>query len=212
MYERGDYVKVCKIVDEQIIGENKCVSLDALLQVYGITTWPKQYRSKLKSRLSDSYGDKLLFVNAEPNSPQVVISRECLNTRVLSNTIELSDQFLVKRAATILKNAVLQTIDSSSDIPWPPTVNSLESREPPDILKTFYSDLLKPGHIHSKSSIKRDRLVKSFCSDVMFAISNGKFLMLKQAALGLGLHSTTGLKSPIVFFKQTWSQYLVRSS
>ena len=166
LYEKGDYVKVCKMVDEQIIGEKKCVSLVALLQVYGITAWPRQYRLKLKSRLSDSYGDKLLFLNAEPNSPQVVISKECLNTRAMGNTIELSDEFIVKKAAMILKDAVLQTIDSSPDIPWPPTVNSLQTREPPDILKMFYSDLLKPRHINSKVSNKRERLVQSFCSDV----------------------------------------------
>ena len=79
------------MVDEQIIGEKKCVSLVALLQVYGITAWPRQYRLKLKIRLSYSYGDKLLFPNAEPNSPQVVISKEGLNTRAMGNTIELSD-------------------------------------------------------------------------------------------------------------------------
>ena len=92
----------------------------------------------------------------------------------------------------ILKDAVLQTIDSSPDISRPPTVNSLQTHEPPDILKIFYSDLLKPCHINSKVSNKREQLVQSFCSDVMFAVSNGKFVMSKQAALGLGLHYITG--------------------
>ena len=82
----------------------------------------------------------------------------------------------------ILKDAVLQTIDSSLDIPWPPTVNSLQTREPPGILKIFYSDFLKPRHINSKVSNKRERLVKSSCSDVTFSVSNGKFVMLKQVA------------------------------
>ena len=35
------------MVDEQIIGEKKFVSLVAFLQVYGITAWPRQYRLKL---------------------------------------------------------------------------------------------------------------------------------------------------------------------
>ena len=52
-----------------------------------MAAWPRQY----------SYGDKLLFLNAEPNSPQVVISKECLNTRAMGNTIELSDEFIVRR-------------------------------------------------------------------------------------------------------------------
>ena len=102
----------------------------------------------------------------------------------------------------ILKDAVLQTIDSSLDIPWPPTINSLQTRQPPDILKIFYSDLLKPRHINSKVFNKIERLVQSFCSDVMLAVPNGKFVMLKQAALGLGLHNMTGLKLPVVFLNR----------
>ena len=131
LYEKGDYVKVYKMIDEQIIGEKKCVSLVALPQVYGITAWPSQYRLKLKSRLSYSYYDKLLFLNAEPNSPQVVISKECLNTRAMGKTIELLDEFIIKKEAMILKDAVLQTIDSSPEIPsWHPTVNRLQTRAP----------------------------------------------------------------------------------
>ena len=63
----------------------------------------------------------------------------------MGNTIELSDEFIVKKAAVILKDAVLQTIDSSPDIPRPPTVNSLQTREPPDILNTHFVNPFDPS-------------------------------------------------------------------
>ena len=36
IYNQGDYNKVCRIIDTQIIAERKCLSMESLLQVYGI--------------------------------------------------------------------------------------------------------------------------------------------------------------------------------
>ena len=41
------------------------------------------------------------------------------------------------------------------------------------------------------------RLVLSYSSDLITAISRGKVVTLKQFLLGIGLHKTTGLKAPI---------------
>ena len=46
------------------------------------------------------------------------------------------------------------------------------------------------------------RLPESFAQDVIFAISNGKFLTLKYTALSIGLHSITGLKIPIIMLSR----------
>ena len=40
-------------------------------------------------------------------------------------------------------------------------------------------------------------MVESFGQDLMFVVSNGKFITPKYAAVGLGLHSLTGQKQPI---------------
>ena len=41
------------------------------------------------------------------------------------------------------------------------------------------------------------RFIDSFSSDIMLAISNGKYTSLKHTSLRLGLHSMTGMKNPI---------------
>ena len=144
MYERGNFENVRKTVDDLIIGQMKCISIQSLLQIYGPLSWPKQYRHKLKSRLLEIYGDKLLFVTADENSPQLVINKQCLERNATS--LKHSDEFVVKEAANILKRSILQQIDDSPDVPWSPTVNSLDSREPPEILKMFYDSY----HLHIK--------------------------------------------------------------
>ena len=42
------------------------------------------------------------------------------------------------------------------------------------------------------------RVVKSLANNIMYNISNGQFLTLKHCSLGLGVHSKTGTKDPIV--------------
>ena len=194
-YQQGNFNEVCKIIDDLIIEQKKCMSLQSLLQIYGPVTWSKQYRCKLKARLLESYGDKILFVTADINSPQLVISKMCLETN--ASTIKHPDEFIVKKAANILKCSILKEIDDSSDLPWPPTVESLKVREPPEILKTFYNTLLQKDNDHHSTGVKRNRLINSFSSDLMYALSNGKYLTQKSVALGIGLHTRTGMKSPI---------------
>ena len=195
MFLRGNYEVVCKIVNDLIIGEMKCMSLQSLLQNMDPFFWPKQYRHKLKSHLLETYGEKLLFVTAEENSLQVVISKQCSGRNATS--IRHSDEFVVKEAANILKRAVLQNIADSPDVPWLPTVTSLQSHEPPEILKMFYDKIVKSEDNHHRIGITRSRIMDSFCSDVMFAVSNRKFLTLKMVAFRFGLHSKTGMKSSI---------------
>ena len=47
--------------------------------------------------------------------------------------------------------------------------------------------MLETGENHNKTSDGVNRLVDSFCSDVMHALTNGTFLTIKHASLGLRL-------------------------
>ena len=60
VYQQGDFKEVCNVVNDQTIGQMKCISLQSLLQIYGPVTWSKQYRYKLKTRLIEIYGDQIL--------------------------------------------------------------------------------------------------------------------------------------------------------
>ena len=44
VYQQGNFNEVCKTIDDLIIGQKKCMSLQSLLQIYGPVTRSKQYR------------------------------------------------------------------------------------------------------------------------------------------------------------------------
>ena len=174
--------------------------MDVLLEKYGIGLSSKlQYMNLLKDRLIATYGYFLLFISPEYHSSQLVISRDCLQLYDLSSTIEFSDEFFIKKAAKILRNIVLSKIINVSDIPWLPTVESLQrkSRDHPEILKQFCMNLLCDDDNHHKISERVKNSMDTFSANIMDVVSKGKFLTFKQVAMALGLHSATGQKLPI---------------
>ena len=58
------------------------------------------------------------------------------------------------------------------------------------------------GDLHHETRGKNKRLNKLFRSDVMFALSNGKFLTSKHCTVRRGLHSLSGLKQPVVYLSK----------
>ena len=48
----------------------------------------------------------------------------------------------------------------------------------------------------------QETLAQSLSKDIVYALSNGKFLTLKHTALAIGLHSITGLKIPIIILSR----------
>ena len=194
----GDYNAVLSLVEYDIIGGQQCLSMEKLMNRYNGTIGTKQSRYKLKERLIKSFGDQLVFLQAEYHVPQVVISKECLHNQILSRSTPFIEQFTIRRAALILQESVLQYLEEAVPLPWPPTVESLAARDRnyPELLESFFKEILSQKNSHHTSE-RVDRLSDSFCLDIVHAVSNGKFLTLKHASLGLGLHSMTGQKRPI---------------
>ena len=194
----GDYDAVLSLVEHDIIGGQQCLSMETLMNRYNGTIGTKQSRYKLKERLTKSFGDQLVFLQAEYHVPQVVISSECLHNQILSRSSPCIEQFTIKRAALILQESVQNFLEKVAPLPWPPTVESLAARDRnyPELLESFFKELLSHKTSY-RTSERVDRLTDSFCQDVVHAVSKGKFLTPKHASLGLGLHSLTGQKLPI---------------
>ena len=165
------------------------------VSVYGINEGDRQQRYRLKTRLLQKYGDDLLFISHKKHSPQLVISKKCLETQTMSRLLGSSESNTIKKAAVILREAVKKTTEA---LPWPPTIESLrkDDRNAPDILKLFYENLLSPASVHHDTSLTAELLIDSFSQDIMYAVSKGEFLTLKHASVGLGLHILTGQKLP----------------
>ncbi len=199
----GDFGAVCSLVEENVLEDLQCVSIDTLLASYGLGVGDRQRRLSLKERLKDKYKDRLVFVSPEYHSPQVVFSKECMETQSMTKTLEFSDEYVVKKAAVKIRHAILEIIKDAAPLPWPPTVDSLQSaeRRPPSLLKHFLKTLFSNDSPHSIAE-RIERLVMSFSDDIVYAVSRGEFLTLKQTALGLGLHSLTGQKLPITMLSK----------
>ena len=196
---RGNYDVVLSIVKNNILEGQQCISMETLQTAYGIGVGSRQSRHKLKDRLQKTFGDKLIFLSQEFHSPVVFISKECLQTQTLLNTLQFSNKSIVKKSAFALRDVALKFIDDVADNPWPPTVESLNERASkiPELLKLFYIHLLSKPEQHHDVSERVNRLADSFSQDVVSAISKGKFISAKHASVGLGLHSITGQKFPI---------------
>ena len=72
----------------------------------------------------------------------------------------------------------------------------------PDELTEFLRMLLSPKDSHHITSETINRHVSSFAQDLVHSISRGTFLTLKHTCVGLGLHSMTGMKIPIVILSR----------
>ena len=74
-------------------------------------------------------------------------------------------------------------------MPWPLTTETIADGEKtlPESVNEFVSYLLKPENHCLSDSMKR--LVLSYSSDLIAAVSRGKIVTLKQFLLGIGLHN-----------------------
>ena len=90
------------------------------------------------------------------------------------------------KSCTASTRDIVEAIEHSSTVPWPPTVDSLNTSGTlyPDILRMFLTTVSTKDS-HNVTSNKVERLVESFGQDLMFAVSNGKFITPKHAAVGL---------------------------
>ena len=120
----------------------------------------------------------------------------------MAKALQFSDEYIVKKAAFKLRHALLEFMNDAVPLPWPPTVESFQSKErqPPSLLTLFFKKLLTSENYHQAGE-HLERLIMSLSEDVINALSRGDFLTLKHTALGLGLglglHSLTGQKLPI---------------
>ena len=165
-------------------------------EVHGLDKDDCRLSGKVKQMLLREFNDKLLFVTASNNEAQAVLSKNVLTNATKNSFMTQSKDFVLKEAAKVLKDDILALIQSVPKLPWPPTVDSLQSegRQPPESLRIFLTKLL-----HSTDHAPGEevtRYIDSFSQNLIYAVCKGKFLTRKHVLLGCGLHGITGLKKP----------------
>ena len=146
--ESGDCKKrfenLCQFVRDRIVDGGQSVSIKLLTEVYGLDKEDCRLRGKVKQMLLREFNDELLFVTVSNNETQVVLSKNVLTNATKDSFMTQNRDFVLKEAAKVLKDDILALIQSVPDLPWPPTVDSLQSegRQPPESLRMFLTKLL----------------------------------------------------------------------
>ena len=60
--EKGDFKAVCDVIEKEVISLSKVVSMNALIDVYGIGRDQHQCRQYFKERILKHYDEKIIFV------------------------------------------------------------------------------------------------------------------------------------------------------
>ena len=196
--DKGDFKAVCSVIDHEVLSLSKEVSMNVLIDVYGIGRDQHQYRQYLQERILKHYDEKIVFLRPEYHGVQVIISKQSLSEKSFSSRVQFSNDFILKTAASIIHNSVKEKIEKAEKLSWSPTVEELEKREPTKGVLDFLRHLLVGGDSLHGIGERKLRVVKSLADDIMYQISNGQCLTLKHFSLGLGIHSATGTKDPIV--------------
>ena len=140
---------------------------------YNCSIGTKQSRIRPVEQRLNSYGDKLLFLQAGYHSQQAVISKECLHSQYFSDTPSFSGA----KASLILRELVLKCIEEAIQLPWTPTIESLVLREK-QYLK-LWSLFLKDYCLLNKATIDSvietvNRIPDLFSQDIIHTGPKGK--------------------------------------
>ena len=88
----------------------------------------------------DELGDESLFLNADGQTTEVIVSRSALN----STTVVKDKNGVLKQAAEYLREEIL-SYAANYKASWPPSCDSLkeEEKDYPSILNEFFTCVLK---------------------------------------------------------------------
>lgn len=189
----GNFEAVIDCIEKRVLSQNQAVSMSLIHEIYGIHIQDTRYRNKLKSRIQSYFPEKLFFVSVSKTIPEVVISKDGINSHTLLNNPDI----IIKEAAELLRSDILDYANNIPELKWPPYIEDLKSEDmkPPQSLLLFLSQLLKANDHSESYTVKR--LVESYSSDLIHGVTRGKVITAKHFLLGLGLHNITGQKKPI---------------
>ena len=192
-----DFESVSAFVEQHVINGSQSVSLKVLTDMYGFDREDSRLRAKIKKRLEQAFAEKIVFVRVAYHESEIVVSKGALTATMLTTFIKESKSFVLKEAASSIRSEILEMMSSAQDLPWPPTPEglSLKSRQPPESVTDFVTNIIHAFHHSPGEDVKR--YASSISSDLVHAVSMGKFLTEKHVILGTGLHSLTGQKIPI---------------
>jgi len=193
---------ICDYVSEKIIGECRVERMTMINNRYLQeikASYPAVYNDgypnhALKSKLLIHFGEKLTFW-----LPQ----HRCKSELVFSSDLDVgeaveaafgalsSESAILKKAADILRKDIQCVFSASSESPWPPSCEYLETVLPPQSVTRFVG-LVIGGKETQNSSERVVRVTKSIAEDMCYAVTLDKWQMHKHVCLGMSMMHLTG--------------------
>lgn len=195
-------------IDEEVIKREKIVSFNKLYNIYleflaegniSEETFLKHHLTekivhKYQGQVSvesvgDGYKDRIVFKSG-------LTMTDALKAQFIAEREKENPSDIVKKAAVMLRKPILAMKEKSlSDIL---AIDKLlnDAGDLPSLLQTFLECLYR-GPMFQSFSEKFTRRMKSVGADIVFSVSNGKFIPAKHLALGLGFKSMTGKKEVV---------------
>ena len=90
------YGLVRKAIKETVLQEQRCMSLDSLMDLKGIKVKNNLSRRNMKAWISRNYGEKILFLTSDNDKDQIIMSKESLES------VGKGEKFLPKRFRYLL--------------------------------------------------------------------------------------------------------------
>ena len=154
--------------------------MNQLQDGYGDKTQKDIYvRRNMKKKLVEIFGNKLIFITVRPDTHDVVI-----NSEAIESTLNMSDK--ETSIKSYLREDIQEYCTSLPLLSWPPTVEELctENRLPPASITLFLTNLLRLKH--DVQTVKVNRLVDSYSTDfilltLVHSISYGKTCEIELA-------------------------------
>lgn len=200
---KSAFKQLCLFVKDYIIDKGNCcfvefiedLFLEFLVQSYGDRSIDKSMFSSrhIPQRLINKYNKHIRF-EAKPKQPKII---QPYKVSVVLSMTEMKDRDLLQRAALLLRQDIrnIQPTKLGNTITTEDLI--LGECKLPEHLTLFFTTLLAAFNYRRRKSAKTTRLVQSFSSDVVFAVSNGEIKPSKHITLGSALKSLCSSKKII---------------
>lgn len=186
---------ICRYVEESIIQGCQVERITMLKEKYLMYMsenhsefYNSQYKTdKLKVKLVKHFGQKIQFWRPNYRS-ELVYSSNIQPGEAVETAFEAaaSDSRLLEEAALVLRRVILSSFKSSDELPWPPpSGKAMRDFTPPPALLQHFVDCLISGNT-------KGRIIESVCHDIMYAVTNGKWVTSKHLLLAITLWHLTG--------------------
>ena len=157
---------------------------------------PLYTTQKLKARITAEFGPQLVFWQPQQRFKSELVFPTNLDIGEAVEAafaVSSSDEYLLEKAASVLRQHVQDSFSSSDSLSWPPTVSGLKTVHPPQVLSNFLIRLISgktPSSTHVTDKVLR--LSKSISEDLCSAVTRSRWVMPKQVLLGMSLRHLTG--------------------